>query len=359
MKRLFKVILSLMLILSMLLLAACSASSSKETTAVPTTAAGETTTAEAPMAEKIVIKLAHDNNTQAAGHLAFEKFAEMLSTETDGRITVEIYPSAQLGSVQDMFEQTRRGDIDMSVGASTLFVQTIPQFAVLDSFFIFDDAEHAHRVLDGKAGQELIKVLDSYNLVGIGFMEIGFRNFSNSKRPIMKAEDVKGLKIRGYSPMQIKAWEAAGASLSSLAWAEVFTSLQQKLIDGQESAIASFYDAKFHEAQPYLSITNHIYTNWMWYANKDFMNGLSTEDRSIIEDVAKKTIAYDRQLLADQQASIVEELPGLGVTINEVPFEEKQKLGELMNSAIKQDIISACGQEVYDMVNAEIVAERK
>ncbi len=256
---------------------------------------------EEKVPEKIVIKIAHDNNTKEAGHQAFVRFGEIVSEATDGRVVVEIYPGAQLGSVQDAFEMTRRGDIQMSIAATTLFTQTIPEFAVWDGFFMFDDAEHAYRVLDGVAGQELMKPLESFNMVGLGYMEIGFRNFSNSKRPIMKAEDVAGLKIRGYSPMQIKAWEAAGASLTNLAWAEVFTSLQQNLIDGQESAVSSFYNAKFYEAQKYLSLTNHIYTNWLWYANKEFMESLTPEDRAIIEAAAKEAIAYDRELLAEAQ----------------------------------------------------------
>ncbi len=363
MKRRMMNVLVLLLVGTMMLMTACSGGNKTEST---TASDGQgdkeqvEETSEKPEAtgEKVVIKIAHDNNTQEAGHKAFEKFGEIVSAETDGRISVEIYPGGQLGSVQDAFEQTRRGDIDMSVAATTLFTQTIPEFAVWDSFFMFDDAEHAYRVLDGKAGQEMMKPLEPMNLVGLGYMEIGFRNFSNSKHPIVKAEDVAGLKIRGYSPMQIKAWEAAGATLTNLAWAEVFTSLQQNLIDGQESAVASFYNAKFYEAQKYLSLTNHIYTNWLWYANKDFMDALTPEDRTIIEAAAKEAINYDRALLAEDQEATLAKLPELGVEVNELPFEERQKLGDLMNNAVKDDIIEMCGQEIYDMVNEQIEAER-
>lgn len=348
MKKCSKMFLVLLLVLVMILSAACSNAPAESE---------EGSSAEA--ADPINIRIGHDNSVQNAGHLAFEKFKEIVEAESDGRITVEIFPGAQLGSVQDMFEQTRRGDIQMSVAATTLFTQTIPEFAVWDSFFMFDDAEHAHRVLDGAAGQRLMEPLDAMNLTGMGYMEIGFRNFSNSKRAIETAEDLEGLKIRGYSPMQIKAWESVGCSLTNLAWAEVFTSLQQNLIDGQEAAVASFYNAKFYEAQKYLSMTNHIYTNWLWFANKDFMNGLSDEDKTIVENAVKEAIAYDRQLLADSQTEVLTKMPELGVEVNEVPLTERQKLGEKMNNAIKDDIIGACGQELYDYVNEQIAAERK
>lgn len=310
-------------------------------------------------AEPILIKLAHDNNVKAEGHLAFEEFKKIVEAESEGRIEVQIYPGGQLGSVQDTFEQTRRGDIQMSVAATTLFTQTIPEFAVWDSFYMFDDAAHAHRVLDGKAGLELMKPLDEMNLVGLGYMEIGFRNFSNSKRPIVTESDVDGLKIRGYSPMQIKAWESVGCSLTNLAWAEVFTSLQQNLIDGQECATSSFYNAKFYEAQPYWSLTRHIYTNWLWYANKDFMNGLSDTDKAIIESAAKKAIALDRELVSQAESATLAMLPENGVAVNEVPLATRLAMGEKMNGAIKAEIIAKCGVKVYDLVQAEIVAERK
>ena len=309
--------------------------------------------------EKVVIRLGHDNNVQTPGHAAFEEFKKIVEAESNGEIEVQIFPGGQLGSVQDMFEQTRRGDIEMSVGATTLFTQTIPEFAVWDSFYMFDDAAHAHRVLDGKAGMELMKPLDRMNLEGIGYMEIGFRNFSNSKRAIMSPEDVKGLKIRGYSPMQIKAWESVGCTLTSLSWSEVFTSLQQNLIDGQECATASFYSAKFYEAQDYWSLTQHIYTNWLWYANKDFMAGLSAEHKAIVEKAAKAAIKLDRELVAAAEQEILDKLPGLGIEVHEVPLEARLSMGKTMNNAVKDQIIEKCGDDIYDMVMSEIKAERK
>ncbi|WP_198947062.1 TRAP transporter substrate-binding protein [Marispirochaeta aestuarii] len=310
-------------------------------------------------AEKIVIKLGHDNNVQTPGHKAFLEFKKIVEEESQGQIEVQVFPGGQLGSVQDMFEQARRGDIQMSVTATTLFTQTIPEFAIWDSFYMFDDATHAHRVLDGKAGIELMKPLESMNLVGLGYMEIGFRNFSNRKNPIMKPEDVKGLKIRGWGPIQIAAWESVGCVLTSLSWSEVFTSLQQNLIDGQECATSSFYYAKFYEAQKYWSLTKHVYTNWLWYANKDFMDGLSAEHRSLIEEAAKKTIRLDRELIAASEKEILDKLPGLGIEVNEVPLEARRAMGEIMNGAVKNQIVEKCGIDIYNFVMAEIEAERK
>ena len=120
-------------------------------------------------AKKVKIRLAHDNNVQTPGHQAFVEFKKMVEADSNGEIEIQIFPGGQLGSVQDMFALARRGDIEMSVGATTLFTPTIPEFAVWDSFYMFDDAAHAHRVLDGKGGQELMKPLERMRLVGIGY----------------------------------------------------------------------------------------------------------------------------------------------------------------------------------------------
>ncbi|MGE7545987.1 TRAP transporter substrate-binding protein [Sporosarcina newyorkensis] len=309
--------------------------------------------------DSIEIRIANDSGTEHPVNKALAEFKESVEDKSDGRIKVKVFPAAQLGTVTDAMEQTRRGDIEMSFGASTLFAQSIPEFAVWESFYLFDDAEHAHRVFDGEAGKKLLEPLEAKGLTGLGFMEIGFRNFSNNKRPIEKMEDLKGLKIRGYSPIQIKGWESLGVSLTNLAWPEVFTSLQQNLIDGQESATTSFYEMKFFEAQNYWSLTNHIYTDFLWYANKDFMESLSNEDRQLIEEEVKAAIDHERELIAEEEVKTLGLLKDAGININEVSLEERHKMGEVMNAAVKKDIIDKTGQELYDFVLEQVEAERK
>lgn len=309
--------------------------------------------------KKIEIRVAHDNAVTTPGHRAFLEFEKMVESTSNGRISVTIFPGAQMGSVLDVFEMTRRGDLEMSVAATTLLTQTIPKFAVLDAFYLFDNAEHAYAVLDGEAGQKILELLDRFGFKGLGFMEIGFRNFSNSKRPITTVADLAGLKLRGYSPIQIKAWSALKTNLTSLSWAEVFTSLQQRMIDGQECATSSFYDARFYEAQKYWSLTQHIYTNWMWYMNKRFWDGLSADDKALISECAKKTIGLQRQFSKDAELAALDKIKAAGVAINEVPIAAKRQMGKIMNDAVKDDIVARSGSEMYNLIMGLIEDSRK
>ncbi|WP_035267659.1 TRAP transporter substrate-binding protein [Desulfitibacter alkalitolerans] len=343
-------VLIVLLMAAMMLLTACGGS--KDTPAPDPGTKEE--------AKKFEIRIAHESQVAHPSHVALEEvFKKIVEEETDGRITVTIFPGSQMGNAQANLELVRRGDIEMTLNATQHYVQNIPEFAVWESFFLFDNLDHAHSVLDGKAGQELMKPLEKMGLVGLGYMEIGFRNFSNSKGPLYSVDDFKGLKIRGYNPLMMKAWNSVGVQTTSLTWAEVFTALQQGLIDGQECATVSFQNAKFYEPNPYWTLTGHVYTNFLWKANKKFMDGLSAADRELVERAAREAIKAERQMLQDQEEEILKELASLGVTINELPVEEKRKLGEIMNVAIAEDIIALCGQEVYDFVMAEVAAARK
>lgn len=303
--------------------------------------------------EKLKVRIAHDNNVNTPVHKAFLKYEELVEKHSKGKIDVILLPGAQMGSVQDTFEQCRRGDIEMSGSTTSNFTQAIPEFAVWESFYLFDDSAHAKRVFESEMGKKMMEPLERMDLQGIGYMELGFRNFSNSKHPIIKADDLKELKIRGYNPIQIKAWESLGVNTTSVSWNELFTSLQQKMIDGQECATNSFYTEKFYEAQKYWSLTRHVFTNFLWYANKEFMEGISEEERTILLECAKEAIDFNWKLTDEAEEKTLEKLEQEGVQINEVDKLERRKMRMLMNGTTRGDIVSLCGEKTYEeLMNA-------
>lgn len=307
----------------------------------------------------IKVRIAHDNNVNTPLHKSFLKYEELVEEASNGEIDVVILSGGTMGSVQDTFEQCRRGDIEISGSTTSNFATAIPEFAVWESFGLFDDEAHAKHVLESDAGKQLMEPLERHNLVGMDYMELGFRNFSNSKRPIETLDDLKGLKIRGYNSIQIKAWEALGLNTTSVSWGELFTSLQQKMIDGQECAMTSFYTEKFYEAQDYWSLTRHVFTNYLWYANKDFMDSLSEEHRQILMDCAQEAIDYNWELNIETEQSTLDQLRAEGFAVNDVSLEVRREMGRIMNDAIREDIVALCGQEIYDMVMDTVEEQRQ
>lgn len=312
-----------------------------------------------PSRDVIKIRVAHDNNVNTPLHKAFLYFEELVEERSNGEIDVVVLSGGQMGSVQDTFEQCRRGDIEMSGSTTSNFTRAIPEFAVWESFSMFDDADHAKRVFESEAGKKMMEPLNRHNLDGIGYMELGFRNFSNSKRPINTVQDLKGLKIRGYNPIQIKAWESLGLNTTSVSWNELFTSLQQNMIDGQECATTSFYTERFYEAQKYWSLTKHVFTNFLWFANHDFMESLSEEHRQIVLDCAKEAIDFNWELANKTEQETLDKLTAEGFAVNDVPVEVRREMGETMNAAVKPNIVSQCGEEIYSMVMDAVAEQRQ
>lgn len=317
--------------------------------------------APAPKApeEKIVIKVGSVVSPASPGAQSLEVFKKTVAEKTNGRIDVQLFLSGQLGKELEMIDQVRLGDIQMATSNPMNISNTIKPLAALESYFLLDDLEHAFRFQDSAAGLAMLDEYKAMGMQGVAYFPTGFRQFTNSKQPINAVSDLKGLKIRGYSEVQTKAWESVGASLSAVAWGELFTSLQQKLIDGQESAISSIYEAKFYEVQKYLSLTSHLFSTDILVANEKFMNSLSDADRQIITDALKDAVAAHRVTLVQGNDEYLQKIKDAGVEVNEVPLEVRQEMGTIMNKVVGPTIISLAGQEKYDFVQKAAQDTRK
>ncbi|MCG9678660.1 TRAP transporter substrate-binding protein [Vibrio sp. Isolate24] len=303
-----------------------------------------------------VIRLGHDSQETSPVHKAMLYFEQELESRSNGELEVEIYPARQLGDVRETTELVQQGNLQMTFGASVLLAPYVPEFNVLDTFYLFDSEEQAHRALDSdKIGQPLLKAMESKGFHGLGFMELGFRNVTNNKKPINTVEDLEGLKIRSApNPSQINAWKSIGSAPTPLSWGEIFTSLQQGLINAQESSIYSIYAERFYEAQNYLSLTNHIYSNYVLFMNKAFWDSLPADQQALINEITKEAIAKQRTWAAQQNRDVIEDLKAKGMTVNEVPEAVREQMKNKMNAAVYQDLRSKTGEQLFDSVIAEI-----
>ncbi|MEM9423767.1 MAG: TRAP transporter substrate-binding protein [Spirochaetota bacterium] len=302
------------------------------------------------------IRIGHDSQENAALHQAFLYFKEKVENKSELNLKIEIYPAAQLGGAKELFDTVQQGNLEMTAPATVLLSPDIPQFNVLDKFYLFDSVEHAHKALDGPAGQKLLEVLGPLGIHGLGYMEVGMRSMSNSRNPIDELSALKGLKIRAASnPLQIAAWKSAGAAPIPMAWGEIFTSLQQGLLDGQESAISSMYTQRFFEAQKYISLTEHIYTNYLWVVNKNFWESLTSEQQMALNAIGQDTIAEQRRLAKKFNAEYLDKIVAEGgLEVNEVSSAFKAALSEKLNGPIDAEVKNLTGAELYNFVMEEV-----
>ncbi len=338
-----KRVMAALLVCIMGALTACKGGGSTET-AAPSKAVQE------QAGDKITVKIGttvSENNPTA---VALELFKKTAAEKSEGRIDVQIFYSSQLGDETEMLAQTRQGDIQMYVSNPVKTSGTITAHVALEGMFMFDDWDHAMRFLDSEAGTAMLKAYDVMGMEGLAYFPAGFRQFTNSKRSIKTVEDFKGIKIRGYSEMQIAAWEAVGVNLSSVSWNELFTSLQQNLIDGQECAIAGVYDAKLFEVQPYLTLTEHQLSTDVLVANSKFMEGLSDSDKTIIMEAVNEAAQFHRGNILKEEAATLDKIKEYGVQVDELSVEVKEQLREKIEQAIGGKLAEIAGQDNYDLV---------
>ncbi|RXJ69964.1 TRAP transporter substrate-binding protein DctP [Veronia nyctiphanis] len=296
------------------------------------------------------IRIGHATPEVSPIHQSLLFFEEQIEKRSGGDIEVEIFPGGQLGNVREMTELVQSGNITMATGASVHLSSTVNELAILDQFLLFADEDTARSVLDGEAGQALGSAMEKRGLKSMGFMELGFRSFTNNRAPLDSYQSFKGLRMRSAdNPIAIKAWRSVDAVPLPLAWGEIYSSLQQNLIFGQESALSSMIIERFFEVQKYVSLTQHIYWPELWMTNLDWYNDLSEKDRKLIDTVARETVELQRDLTLEANNKTLAKLKENGLIVNELPADDRKRLGNTMNAAIEQDIRAKVGSDFYDL----------
>lgn len=286
------------------------------------TAALGTSYAEASDTESIVIKMGMVDPDGSNFHKGGLAIAEEVKKATNGRITVQVFAGGQLGNERDMYEGAQMGTIDMFAASNAVLTSFIPEMAVLDMPFLFNTADEAHRVIDGKVGEMIAVKTLAQNVHTLGWMDVGFRNVF-STRPVKSIADFKNLKIRTMeNKLHIAAFNALGAIATPMASGDVFTALQQGTIDAAENAVANLIANRYYEITKNVTYTNHVF---------GFM-GVFMSDRAWkrIPDDLKDTFVKavvtgahkQRQFLVEANESAVKELTKLGINFYEIPIEE-------------------------------------
>ncbi|WP_109078848.1 TRAP transporter substrate-binding protein [Aggregatibacter kilianii] len=260
-------------------------------------------------------------------HTAAKKFNELLKEKTGGEIKLSLFPDSTLGNPQTMIGAVRGGTVDMEMSSSSNFTGLVPELNVIDIPFIFQNREHAYTVLDGDIGQELLQKLEAQGLKGLAFWEVGFRAFTNSKHPVTKPEDIKGLKVRtNQNPMYIQAFTILGANPVPMPLAELYTALETKAVDAQEHPIGIVWSSKLYEVQKYFSFTNHGYTPLIVVMNKAKFDALSPQLQQAVVESAREAGQYQRQLNFDNEQGIVEKMKKEGIefvdNLDTKPFKQ-------------------------------------
>lgn len=279
-----------------------------------------------PSAQATVIKLGMTINEQDSFYVCASKFSELVKERTNGAYDIQLFPNSALGDERTMLESMQMGTLDSGIITSGPFVNFVSEFGVLDLPFLFPDNESAYKVLDGDVGQEILSKLEEHNLKGLAFAERGFRNLTNSVRPVKTAEDIKDLKIRVMeNEVYIAAFKEMGVNAVPMAWTEALTALQQGTIQGQENPINVIHAYKMWDSQKHVTMTRHAYAAAVITFSLEKFNKLPSDIQKIFIDSAQEAAEYERQWVADNEASQIADLKENGMELIEEPDLESFK----------------------------------
>lgn len=281
-------------------------------------------------AQEITIRFGHVVQPGHPISLGTQKLAEIVGAKTNGRIKVQELGGGSIGGEAQQLSAVQGGVQDMTLPSATIMGGVVKEFTLLDIPFSFTKAEQVDALTQGPFGQLLMSKLGEKGMVGLAFWETGFRNFTNSRKPIVNVEDLKGLKLRVIpNPMFLESFAALGTNPVPMAFPELYGALESKAMDAQENPFSVVLTSKFNEVQKYLSVTNHVYTANPVVISKKTWDKLSPADQKIIQEATVEAGAYQRKLSRDASAGARKELEGKGMQINDVPPATLARMREL------------------------------
>ena len=262
------------------------------------------------------LRLAHVVNEQDAFHIAATRFQELVSERTEGAVTIEIYPNAELGDERTLLEGMQIGTVDMGVITNGPVANFLEEIAVFELPFLFASADEAHSILDGEIGQELLDRLSEVNLKGLAYAERGFRNLTNSQRPVREPGDIDGMRIRVMeNPVYVDTFRELGANAEPMAWTEALTAMQQGTIDGQENPVGVIHSFNLDETQGYMTLSRHTYSPAIFVMGQGVWDGMPEAAQEVLVEAAREASAHVRQVNIEMEESQLDELRGRGMEI--------------------------------------------
>lgn len=277
--------------------------------------------------KKKVLRLGHGLDIQHPVHKAMEFMGERLAEKSGGKLNLQIYPSAQLGGERECLELLQIGSLDITKVSAAVLENFIPEYKVFGIPYILRDRQHYFNVFDSELGTRMLSLGEKFRLRGLTFYDAGSRNFYMKNKPIDKPEDLKGMKIRVQkSNMAVSMVNLLGGAPTPISYGELYTALQQGVVDGAENNLPSFYTSKHFEVCKYYSMDEHTSIPDVLVIGIDTWDRLSDQEKEWVQEAAAESAIKERELWAASEKESLDAIIAAGVTVNypdKKPFEEK------------------------------------
>lgn len=296
------------------------------------------------------VRLAHTAAVSHVHHEAAVQFAKAVEARTNGEYKVEVYPAGELGDQPALAEQITLGALDMSIVSLGNMAMYAKELNAMTAPFLFSDYDQAHKVIDGFVMDWMNAMLEANDAVGLSMFDYGFRQTTTKGIVVNSADDLKGVKIRvPPSTGLLAAFDAIGANTQRIAYSELYTSLKQGVVAGEENPVFTILADSLFETQDQLALTNHYFDCQVFLANKMFMDGLPENVRVIFKEEAVKAQNLTREKISHGEAQVIEELKAKGMNVttpDRASFVSKmkpayEKVSQLSGKAAMDELLAA------------------
>jgi C4-dicarboxylate-binding protein DctP len=301
----------------------------------------------------IDIIVSHNHPENSPEHEGMAAFKELVEEKTDGRVNVKIYTNLQLGSMREQAEATQTGTIQITQQPTAVLSTFVTAYELVDFPFLWPDAETAYKVLDGEIGELISAEAEKEGFVNLGWMAAGFKQFT-ANTPIHSPEDLKGMQVRVMpAPLLNAQMEAWGAKPTPIEFGELYNSLQQGVVDGQENPIKTIYLNRLFEVQSYLIKSNHGFLGYGIVANKAWFEGLPDDIQTTIRESMQEACRVEREALAQTEESMLKEIAAYGTEIIELTPEAIAEFREQV-LPVHDQFAGRVGKSLLDATYAKI-----
>jgi tripartite ATP-independent transporter DctP family solute receptor len=309
--------------------------------------------AQAQDVRERVIKFSHVQPKNSHMDAGAQKFADLVAQKSNKKITVRVYPGGALGGDIQTLSALQGGTVEMTTMPPGLMIGLSKEYAVFDLPFLFNTFQEADELLDGQVGKALMEKTPP-GVVGLAYWDHGFRNLTNNRRPVARAEDFQGLKIRvAQSPMIINTINGLGANATPMSFTELYGALEAKAVDGQENPTSVIEANKFYEVQKYLTLSRHQYNPLIVIASRKMWDQLTADERKILTDAAVEARAYQRAVSRDMDNKALASLKAQGMQVTEVSDAERRNIIEKLKP-VSEKLAKDIGEPLVKQVRAEI-----
>jgi tripartite ATP-independent transporter DctP family solute receptor len=304
--------------------------------------------------EPRTIRFGHLNNPDHPISLGVKRFAELVAAKSGGRLVVQEFPASALGNELQQQSALQGGIQEMTAPAPSSLAGIVKEFGLLDFPFIVSTPQQADALTDGQVGKLLFAKLPEKGLIGLAFWDLGFRNVTNSKRPITRVEDFDGLKLRVIpNPLFLETFKTFKANPVPMPFAELYSALDTKAVDGQENPFAVILSNKIFEVQKFLSVTNHVYTANTILVSKIFWDRCSAAEQKLLQEAALEARDYERKLSREAAQKALAELKAKGMQVNEIAPAEIERMRQLVKP-VHDKFTAAYDPEVVKAFRTEL-----